>query len=506
MLRLSARTAQHYMEVLLVIHEKNRQPHENQQRITGKCARLQEADGEAEELRQLGAEVEQPVDDPLVPPHGKLRGEAREPAGAVHADAVDDFGVEATEKRSKILGAIHECGVIDLVHIVFVEQKVIKPRESAGGKFRGQALGTVEFIGQPEAKRDDGQGSEHEAEFLGDSMVGNADRPRFGDDARQNRIEEALETIFAAEDGGPSDPSADGGKASENQERDGHGMGRFMDVLFHVLIGAAVANEGKEKQPEHVEGRQSGGDETNDPKSEKAVKGAAKDFVFAEESGERKNSGDGQGGNSEGSGSGGYLPPKAAHFADVLLAGHRVNHAAGAEEQKRFEECMGRQMEDSGGERSDTQGEKHVAELGDRGIGKDFLDVILNEGHGGSKNRSDCADDGNDVEGEGRKLIKGVHARNHVDAGSDHGGGVDQGADRRGAFHRVGEPDVERDLRGFSASADEKQKSNGGKDWGSGSQGMRADSGFESLTDSGIRRDICESRGCETNGAESYRG
>src|SRR5437879_248955 len=96
MLRLSARSAQHYMEVLFVIRQKNRQSHKDQQRVTGKRARLQEADGEAEKLRQLGAEVKQPVDDPLVPPHGKSRAEAHEPAGAVHADAkvIDGVGVD----------------------------------------------------------------------------------------------------------------------------------------------------------------------------------------------------------------------------------------------------------------------------------------------------------------------------------------------------------------------------------------------------------------------------
>src|SRR5690348_2628793 len=147
MLRLSARSAQHYMEVLFVIRQKNCQSHKNQQRITGKRARLQEADGKAEKLRQLGAEVQQAVDDPLVPPHGKRRAKARKPAGAVHADAVDDLGVELAERRAEVLGAIHEQGVVNFVDVVFVEEDLVEAAHSSRDQFWSEALGAVELIG-----------------------------------------------------------------------------------------------------------------------------------------------------------------------------------------------------------------------------------------------------------------------------------------------------------------------------------------------------------------------
>ena len=41
----------------------------------------------------------------------------------------------------------------------------------------------------------------------------------------------------------------------------------------------------------------------------------------------------------------------------------------------------------------------------------------------------------------------GQQPADQVDAGGDHGRGVDQGADRGGAFHRVGQPDVQGKLR-----------------------------------------------------------
>ena len=57
-----------------------------------------------------------------------------------------------------------------------------------------------------------------------------------------------------------------------------------------------------------------------------------------------------------------------------------------------------------------------------------------------------------------------VAARDHVDAGRDHGGRVDERGDRRGAFHGVGEPDVERDLRGLAGGAEDEQEGDGGEE------------------------------------------
>ncbi len=45
-----------------------------------------------------------------------------------------------------------------------------------------------------------------------------------------------------------------------------------------------------------------------------------------------------------------------------------------------------------------------------------------------------------------RQVEEHVGAGDQVDAGRDHGGGVDQGADRRGAGHGVGQPGLQRQL------------------------------------------------------------
>ena len=64
----------------------------------------------------------------------------------------------------------------------------------------------------------------------------------------------------------------------------------------------------------------------------------------------------------------------------------------------------------------------------------------------------------------GASTNKRIRPRHHIHARRDHGRGVDQGGDRRGAFHGVGQPDVERKLRRLAAGADEQQQSGRGDD------------------------------------------
>ena len=68
---------------------------------------LRSAQSGSEELDSdsVGAEIQQPINDPLVPPHRQRRAKAREPAGAVHADAINDFGIKLAEQRVNKLDA-----------------------------------------------------------------------------------------------------------------------------------------------------------------------------------------------------------------------------------------------------------------------------------------------------------------------------------------------------------------------------------------------------------------
>ena len=55
-----------------------------------------------------------------------------------------------------------------------------------------------------------------------------------------------------------------------------------------------------------------------------------------------------------------------------------------------------------------------------------------------------------------------VAAGHHIDSGGDHGGGVDQGADRRRAFHGIGKPGIEGNLGRFARGPHEEQQGDQG--------------------------------------------
>ena len=107
------------------------------------------------------------------------------------------------------------------------------------------------------------------------------------------------------------------------------------------------------------------------------------------------------------------------------------------------------------------QRQEHVAELAHGGIGQHALDVVLHQADGGREDRRERADRGHHGQRRRRQLKYGVHARDHVHARRHHGGRVDQRADRRGAFHGVRQPDVQRNLRRLAGGADEQQQRDG---------------------------------------------
>ena len=77
-----------------------------------------------------------------------------------------------------------------------------------------------------------------------------------------------------------------------------------------------------------------------------------------------------------------------------------------------------------------------------------------------AEQRGDAADDGHDALRVGRRDEQRHAAGDHVHAGRDHRRGVDQRADGRGAFHRVGQPDVQRELGALAARAEHQQQAN----------------------------------------------
>ncbi len=151
-----------------------------------------------------------------------------------------------------------------------------------------------------------------------------------------------------------------------------------------------------------------------------------------------------------------------AHVLHFLLAAHGVNHRAGPEEQQRLEEGVGEDVEDAGRECAYAERQKHVSQLRDRGVRQHALDVVLHQGDGRGEDRGQRADDGDRLHRIGRQHEQRVGARHHVHARGHHGRSVDQRGDRRRAFHRVRQPDIQRELRRLAAGADEQQQAGGG--------------------------------------------
>src|ERR1019366_1578209 len=117
--------------------------------------------------------------------------------------------------------------------------------------------------------------------------------------------------------------------------------------------------ERKIQQPEHVEGGHQRRPVTDEPE---VVIGIAflcsrlpQDFVFREESGEGENSGDREYCDQHRPMSSWDALAEVAHVAHILLAAHGVNYRARPEEEKRFEESVGENMEHACGKSSDAE-------------------------------------------------------------------------------------------------------------------------------------------------------
>ena len=109
------------------------------------------------------------------------------------------------------------------------------------------------------------------------------------------------------------------------------------------------------------------------------------------------------------------------------------------------------------GRTGDSDGHDHVAELRQGRVGQNAFDVVLLDGHQRRHQRCYCADPRDDE--QCRRVEDKKDAAEHVHTGGHHCRRVNQRADRRGAFHRVRQPDVQGELRGLANRAAEDQQS-----------------------------------------------
>ena len=151
-----------------------------------------------------------------------------------------------------------------------------------------------------------------------------------------------------------------------------------------------------------------------------------------------------------------------------LVAVHRVDDAACAEEQQCLEHGVRKQMEHTchiaqpafvrvhGSTYAESH--HHKAYLRDGGEGEHTLDVALHTGYAGGVERCECAYIGDEVQHMGCIVDEQrEHACHQIDACDDHGSGMNQRADRSRAFHGVGQPDVQREHGALAGSTDEHQ-------------------------------------------------
>ena len=134
---------------------------------------------------------------------------------------------------------------------------------------------------------------------------------------------------------------------------------------------------------------------------------------------------------------------QAAHFPNVLFVMQRDDDGTGAEKEQRFKERVREKMIDSGVVRREPDGHDHVTELRERGVSENAFDVVLLRGNERSHDRGDRSDPGNDIKRRWRRLDDESNSHQHINAGCNHGGGMDQRRDWGRAFHCVRQPNVQ---------------------------------------------------------------
>ncbi len=217
-----------------------------------------------------------------------------------------------------------------------------------------------------------------------------------------------------------------------------------MNLLFTV-----------EDDEDHTEGVQRGherADQTRHHQIDMAVSHRpGKDFVFTEEArGNQRQRGERGATDQEAGIHQRNRLTQATHLEDVLFVMTGQNHRAGRQEQQRFEERMGHQMENRRVPRLYAQRQEHVANLAHGRVREYTFDVGLHQRGKACQHQRNRPNDTHQMQHFRRHQEQAVSTGNQVDTGGYHGGSVDQRGDRRWASHRVRKPGLQRQLRGFT--------------------------------------------------------
>ena len=160
---------------------------------------------------------------------------------------------------------------------------------------------------------------------------------------------------------------------------------------------AVVPEERHRHQAEHVERRHQRRHDRHAPDDLVVEERLVEDLVLAEEPRERRDARDRQRPDQHRHEGDRQVLLQAAHVPHVLLAGHRVDDRAGAEEEQGLEERVRHQVERAGRERAHAHRQEHVAELRHRRVRQHALDVVLHQADRRRHERRRHADDGHDL-------------------------------------------------------------------------------------------------------------
>ena len=149
---------------------------------------------------------------------------------------------------------------------------------------------------------------------------------------------------------------------------------------------------------------------------------------------------------------------QAAHLEDVLFVMAGENHRTRRQEQQRFKERVSHQMENRRVPCLHAQREEHVANLAHGRVGENAFDVGLHQRGEARQYQGDRPDDPDQMQHFRRHQEQTVGTGDQVDAGGDHGRGVDQRGNRRRTRHRIGKPRLQRQLGGFTDRAAEQHQ------------------------------------------------
>ena len=154
-----------------------------------------------------------------------------------------------------------------------------------------------------------------------------------------------------------------------------------------------------------------------------------------------------------------HVAIQAVELADVTRAALVIDDAGG-HEQRGLEGGVVddvQQARDGGHLAVEAEQQRDQAQVTDGREGQHALEVLLHQREPGAIQQGGKTGQTDDVEPQVCPREHRVHARQQEDTGLDHGGGVQEGGYRRRCRHRVGQPELERELGRLGEGAQQHQ-------------------------------------------------